>query len=254
MSTTAADFIQLDQMAVPNVPDSVFDLIEGGTDFVFDGWPSALARCPLFRVVGVRAVLRDAKVAQGNLHCNTDFLDQTRDLIPHQWFAEFQPTNKTTAWSELGRPQLPKAIAQQFQVFDSAVLSVLYIANFMDKWGYAVPKDYFDQVRIVPITYSIGGLTEEFYASRLKGTDVLTQLQRAVYASDKRDVADVALRQCGFVSRRNADVLCRMLTSSFPDDEFILQRHVKRPHRKSVYEDIDLRQRSELAKSTVVRR
>lgn len=202
----------------PAIPDNFFSLVHEGDGFVFEQWQSALSLKQAFRIVGLDAVLLRHGITAARYNFDSLDADEAYLMVPKEWRAEYRPGNINHPWDDLGKPQPSRSYASGSQPFHKACLSLLYAIAWMEKRGFEVPTDFFDRVKIVPITWRLSLCDQGFFDSHVKDKPLHGLLQRAVPMKSEAHIDELFTDNRHFC-RHNALALQQVLNAHGPRDD-----------------------------------
>lgn len=133
-------------------PDDCLKLVHSEGSFIFPEWENSLGSAQLFRISGVTDALSKVGLASRKYVEPLKIISESvDDRIPDEW-KEFYNTGD--AWKRLGGPQITHVQKFEAQTFDKALLSVMFVAEFIERVLHlSVPDDFLELVKIVPIMY-----------------------------------------------------------------------------------------------------
>lgn len=199
-------------------PDDLFEIVHGGSDFTFPEWQTSLFSTKAFRVVGLAEVLSELGVDRRRYGYDLQDAERASLAVPDSWRGAFAPSNLRHPWDELGRPQPNLSVSSGVQLFHKACLSVLYAPTWLEKRDYVVPADYFQRVRVVPITYTVSGFDDDFYEKHVDGKGLRDLLRKAIKLKRSELVDELFVAGRRFC-KENCDALISVLTAHGPSEK-----------------------------------
>jgi len=202
-------------------PDDPFEMFHGGSAFAFEGWQGAIGERSVFRVSGVTDVI-DSLSTEISGRKYIEYLKVIGDDIaerraPQVWRDNFSVKN---AWV-LGAPQINQNLREsEPQTFDKALLSVVYVAEFIERVLHEkVPKTFLKDISIVPVMYELK-TPKKLWDEEIKGKSLRKKLREQLGISTDNVLIDAFEKRLR-LTWNTASTLCAALADEGFEAEIV---------------------------------